>query len=75
MRYFMDFISVKTYDDLLQFDTKSIESHIRDFIIYLRDEKKLADSTINGYVAAADVTYPHLTHTYISVCNIYTSVN
>jgi site-specific recombinase XerD len=67
MRYFMDFISVKTYDELLSLDTKSIESHIRDFIIYLRDEKKLADGTINGYVSAVIHFYDCQLHSDINI--------
>jgi site-specific recombinase XerD len=67
LRYFMNFVNIKTYDELLQFDTKSIESHIRDFIIYLRDEKKLADGTINGYVSAIIHFYDCQLHSDINI--------
>jgi site-specific recombinase XerD len=65
--YFMNFITIKTYDELLSLDTKTIESHIRDFIIYQRDEKKLADSTINGYVAAIIHFYDCQLHSDINI--------
>jgi site-specific recombinase XerD len=65
--YFMNFINIKTFDELLSLDTKSIESHIRDFIIYLRDEKKLADGTINGYVSSVIHFYDCQLHSDINV--------
>jgi site-specific recombinase XerD len=65
--YFMNFINIKTFDELLSLDSKSIESRIRDFIIYLRDEKKLADGTINGYVSAAIHFYDCQLHSDINI--------
>jgi site-specific recombinase XerD len=65
--YFMNFINIKTFDELLSLDTKSIESHIRDFIIYLRDEKKLSDGTINSYVSSVIHFYDCQLHSDINI--------
>jgi site-specific recombinase XerD len=65
--YFMNFINIKTFDELLSLDTKNIESHIRDFIIYLRDEKKLSDGTINGYVSSVIHFYDCQLHSDINI--------
>src|SRR2546421_9145341 len=65
--YFMNFINIKMFDELLSLDSKSIESHIRDFIIYLRDEKKLSDGTINGYVSSVIHFYDCQLHSDINI--------
>jgi site-specific recombinase XerD len=65
--YFMNFTNIKTFDELLSLDSKSIESHIRDFIIYLRDEKKLSDGTINGYVSSVIHFYDCQLHSDINI--------
>ena len=49
----MSWLSVyDNYDAMLQKDPRLIASDIIDFIIYLRNEKKLAPATINMQIAA-----------------------
>ena len=50
--YFMKFCKVDTYDVMLEIPVKKLEGLIRDFIIYLRDDKKKSASTIMTYSAA-----------------------
>jgi integrase len=57
LRYFMDFMKVKEdeYYKLLPpegREPKLIQSDIIDFILYIRDQKKLSPASINAYVAA-----------------------
>jgi integrase len=56
LRYFMDFMKVKEneYYKLLPEgrEPKLIQSDIIDFILYIRDQKKLSPASINAYVAA-----------------------
>jgi len=52
--HFMRFCKKETYDQMLEEiqPTKKLEGLIRDFIIHLRDEKKVSSSTIMTYSAA-----------------------
>lgn len=57
--YYMSFLKVELqgerndyYEKLLQQDPKIIASDIIDFIIHLKDQKKVSPATINSYVAA-----------------------
>jgi integrase len=57
--YYMSFLKVKlqeerndSYEKLLQQDPKIIASDIIDFIIHLKDQKKVSPATVNSYVAA-----------------------
>ena len=53
LRIYMSWLSVyDNYDAMLQKDPRLIASDIIDFIIYLRNEKKLAPATINMQIAA-----------------------
>jgi len=54
LRVYMNWISIADddYDTMLQKDSRLIASDIIDFIIYLRNEKKLAPASINIQIAA-----------------------
>ncbi len=45
------------YDKMLQFDQKTLEGKIRDYIIHLKVDKKLAYNSINLYIAAVSHFY------------------
>lgn len=49
LRIYMNWISIADddYDTMLQKDPRLIASDIIDFVIYLRNEKKLAPASIN----------------------------
>lgn len=51
IRYFMSFCNKTNYEDLLLIDLPKLEGMIRDFIVYLRHEKKLAPSTVSSYLS------------------------
>ncbi len=50
--YFMKFCKVATYDDMLLFDKNRLEGLVRDYIIHLRHDKKLAPASVSMYIAA-----------------------
>lgn len=50
--YFMKFCQVTSYEDMLLIDITKLEGLIRDYIIYLKQVRKLAPATISCYVAA-----------------------
>lgn len=50
--YFMKFIKIQNYDDIIKIDAATLESYIRDFIIYLKEERRLAPASIHLYIAA-----------------------
>jgi hypothetical protein len=50
--YFMKFCQVTSYEDMLLIDIKKLEGLIRDYIIYLKQVRKLAPATVSCYVAA-----------------------
>jgi site-specific recombinase XerD len=55
LRYYMDWLKMDVdndYDKLLQKDPKLIASDIIDFIIYLKDHKKLAPASVSSHIAA-----------------------
>lgn len=49
---FMRFCKVDTYDELLKIDLKRLEGLIRDYIIHMREDRKLAPASIANYCAA-----------------------
>jgi integrase len=49
---FMRFCKVDTYDQLLHIDLKRLEGLIRDYIIHMREDRKLAPASIANYCAA-----------------------
>jgi hypothetical protein len=52
LRYYMNWLSLYDCNTILQKHPRLIASDIIDFIIYLRNEKKLAPATINTTIAA-----------------------
>jgi hypothetical protein len=52
----MNWLSIydDNYDAMLQKDSRLIASDIIDFIIYLRNEKKLAPASMNIQIAAQE---------------------
>jgi site-specific recombinase XerD len=50
--YFMNFCNIDNYEEMLKFDQQTLEGIIRDYIIHLRQDKKLAPSSISSYLAA-----------------------
>jgi integrase len=52
LSYFMKFIKIQNYDDIVKIDAATLESYIRDFIIYLKEERRLAPASIHLYIAA-----------------------
>src|SRR6266516_6618749 len=57
LSYFMQFMKVDDYEKLLQIDVKRLESYIRDYIIYLKQDRKLSSASINHYLAAISHFY------------------
>ena len=47
----MKFCNIDSYQAMLQLPTKQLESKIRDYLIYLREDKKVAAATISLYLA------------------------
>jgi integrase len=52
LSYFMRFVKITNYEDIVKMDVTILEDYIRDFIIYLKDERKLAPASIHLYIAA-----------------------
>jgi integrase len=52
LKYFMLYVKVENVDHLLIPDPKLIQSNIIDFIVYLKNTKKLAPASIATYVAS-----------------------
>jgi integrase len=52
LRFYMNWLSISDYNTILQKDPRLIASDIIDFIIYLKNDRKLAPATINLHVAA-----------------------
>lgn len=51
--HFMRFCKIDTYDLMLEIQpVKRLEGLIRDFIIYLREDKKVSPSTVMSYTSA-----------------------
>ena len=46
----MQFCNVANHDDMLLFSINDLESRIRDYIIHLRQDKRLAPSTVSSYI-------------------------
>ena len=51
IRYFLDFTGAGDDDSLLEIDQQQIETKIRDYIVYLRQTKRLAPATVSNYVS------------------------
>jgi integrase len=51
LTYFMKFTKLRTYDDLIKLEHPILEGIIRDYIIHLRQDKKLSPTTVSAYLA------------------------
>jgi integrase len=51
LSYFMRFVKITSYEDIVKMDVTILEDYIRDFIIYLKDERKLAPASTHMYIA------------------------
>jgi len=49
--YFMQFCSVKDHEDMLLISESDLESKIRNYIVYLRYDRKLSPDTVSAYLA------------------------
>lgn len=54
--YFMKFCQMDSYNATLQIPVKQLESKIRDYLVYLREDKKVAVATISLYLAGATIS-------------------
>jgi integrase len=52
LAYFMKFLKSTNYDDLLRIEPRKIEGLIRDYIVYMREGKRLAHATMSSRIAA-----------------------
>jgi hypothetical protein len=52
LAYFMKFLKFTDYDALSKIEPRNMEGFIRDYIVYMREDKKFAPATISGRVAA-----------------------
>jgi integrase len=50
--YFMKFCKIDTYDAMLLIEPKKLEGLIRDYIIYLREDRKVSSATVAAYSSA-----------------------
>jgi integrase len=50
IKYFTSFVPVSNFEQLLDLPTSQLESRIRDFIIYLRHDRKLAPASVSSYL-------------------------
>ncbi|HJU60199.1 MAG TPA: hypothetical protein VJ583_10635 [Nitrososphaeraceae archaeon] len=58
LRYFMDFLGVKNYADLIiNKDKKTIENDIKSFLVYLRKKRKIIYISANQYLNAVKKFY------------------
>ena len=58
LSYFMDFLGVKSYADLIENrDKKWIENNIKNFLVYLRNERKISYKTASHYLEAVKKFY------------------
>ena len=54
LHYFMDWLQIdkEEYDRLLDYDPRMLQSKIIDYVIWMKDEKKLSSSSIKIRIAA-----------------------
>ena len=50
--YFMKFCKIDTYDAMLLIEPKKLEGLIRDYIIHLREDRKVSSATVAAYSSA-----------------------
>jgi len=49
--YFMAFCKITDYEEMASLQAHVLEGLIRDYIVYLRQERKLSPATVSGYIA------------------------
>ena len=49
--YFMHFCKIDNYDNMLKIELSRLEGLIRDYIIYLKTDKKLAPGSTSAYLS------------------------
>ncbi len=49
--YFMQYCKRPTHNDMLLIPISQLESTIRDYIVHLRRDRKLAPATVSSYIA------------------------
>ncbi len=49
--YFMQFCNVDNHQDMLLISESNLENRIRNYIIYLRHDRRLAPGTVYGYIS------------------------
>ena len=47
----MNFCKIETLEEMLRIEPLKLEGLIRDFIIHLRNDKKMAPGSVNCYIA------------------------
>ena len=52
LSYFMKFLNVETYEELLRFEPLKLEGLIRDYIIHMRQDRKSSPATVTVRLAA-----------------------
>jgi hypothetical protein len=59
LSYFMNFVKIEKYEDLLilNADPHKLEGIIRDYIIHMRQDKKLSSATISARIAGISHFY------------------
>jgi integrase len=57
LAYFMQFIKSQNYDDLVKQEPRKIEGLMRDFIIYMREDRKFSPATISVRIAGVSHFY------------------
>ena len=56
LRYFKDFFLLKTYDNLLEYDVKTVQKMIQDYVMYQRS-KGQSHGSISGNLSALKLFY------------------
>ena len=49
--YFMAFCKITDYEEMASLQAHVLEGLIRDYIVYLRQERRLSPATVSGYIA------------------------
>ncbi len=52
LSYFMQFCNLTNHDDMLLISVNELESKIRNYIVWLRHDRKLAPATVSAYITA-----------------------
>ena len=57
LHYFMDFLKIDNYYDMLKLESQKLEGAIRDFIIHMRQDRKLSPATVAVRIGAISHFY------------------